>query len=83
MVLLADFTNLNWRLVSSFIPATPNLINTWVGGDVMASVRRRFSWQWGLECMLCFSIKLYSITWMFSSYDISCKKQRRMEAIKS
>lgn len=46
--LLADFTNLNWRLVSSFIPATPNLINTWVGGDVMASVRRRFSWQWGI-----------------------------------
>ncbi|RCK59047.1 Siderophore iron transporter 1 [Candida viswanathii] len=46
--LLADFTNLNWRLVSSFIPATPNLINTWVGGDIMASVRARFSWQWGI-----------------------------------
>ncbi|KAK6878186.1 Siderophore iron transporter ARN1 [Candida tropicalis] len=45
---LADSTNLNWRLVISFIPATPHLINTWVGGDVMASVRSKFSWQWGI-----------------------------------
>ncbi|RCK59046.1 Siderophore iron transporter ARN1 [Candida viswanathii] len=45
---LADSTNMNWRLVISFIPATPHLINTWAGGDVMASVRAKYSWQWGI-----------------------------------
>ncbi|KAL6452035.1 SIT1 Siderophore iron transporter 1 [Candida maltosa Xu316] len=47
-VILGDFTNLNWRLVTSFIPVTPHLINTWAGGDVMQVVLAKYSWQWGI-----------------------------------
>ncbi|RCK66706.1 Siderophore iron transporter ARN1 [Candida viswanathii] len=46
--ILADSTNLNWRLVISFIPAAPHLINTWASGDVMAKVLEDYSWEWGI-----------------------------------
>ena len=47
-VILADFSNLNWRLVCSFVPALPLLITTWVGGDVVASAEAHYSWNWGI-----------------------------------
>ncbi|KAL6454774.1 SIT1 Siderophore iron transporter 1 [Candida maltosa Xu316] len=47
-ILIADFSNLNWRLVCSMVPALPTIINTWAGGDVVDSVVKRFSWQWGM-----------------------------------
>ncbi|ODQ82275.1 hypothetical protein BABINDRAFT_178632 [Babjeviella inositovora NRRL Y-12698] len=45
-VLLADCSNLNWRLAASFIPALPFIINTWISGDVTAAVG--LNWSWGI-----------------------------------
>ncbi|KAF3986601.1 hypothetical protein FT663_04323 [Candidozyma haemuli var. vulneris] len=47
-VFLADLSNLNWRLFASFIPATPFIINTWVSGDVLDSLERNYSWNFGI-----------------------------------
>ena len=47
-VILADFSNLNWRLLCVFIPAMPLIIITWVGGDVVDSVVEHYSWNWGI-----------------------------------
>lgn len=47
-IILADFSNLNWRLLCSFVPALPFIINTWVGGDVVSSAQANFSWNWGI-----------------------------------
>lgn len=47
-VMLADFSNLNWRLVASFVPALPFIINTWVSGDVSSSVLANHSWSYGI-----------------------------------
>lgn len=47
-VFLADMSNLNWRLFASFVPAVPFIINTWVGGDVLAEFNRRYSWNFGI-----------------------------------
>ncbi|KAI5950990.1 hypothetical protein KGF54_004064 [Candida jiufengensis] len=47
-IVLADFSNLNWRLVASFVPALPFIINTWVSGDVQSSVNANYSWNWGI-----------------------------------
>ncbi|VVT53729.1 uncharacterized protein SAPINGB_P003720 [Magnusiomyces paraingens] len=47
-LLAADFSFLNWRLLSSFVPAIPFIINTWVSGNVSAAFGTR--WSWGIAC---------------------------------
>ncbi|KAE8137908.1 major facilitator superfamily domain-containing protein [Aspergillus pseudotamarii] len=47
-VLVADTTSLRSRLLFSYIPATPFLINTWVGGDIASAVLKVTSWNWGI-----------------------------------
>ncbi|KAE8145254.1 major facilitator superfamily domain-containing protein [Aspergillus avenaceus] len=47
-VLVADVTSLRSRLLFSYIPATPFIINTWVGGDVASAVLSVTSWRWGI-----------------------------------
>lgn len=46
-IVLADFSNLNWRLAVSFIPALPFIINTWISGDLIAALYPAHSWQYG------------------------------------
>ena len=45
-IILADFSNMNWRLACSFIPALPFIINTWVSGDVTSSLLAKHSWNY-------------------------------------
>lgn len=45
-LLAADFSFLNWRLLSSFVPAIPFIINTWISGNVTAAMGTR--WSWGI-----------------------------------
>lgn len=47
-VILADLSNLNERVLVSFIPALPFIINTWISGDVTAAVNQRWSWGIGM-----------------------------------
>ncbi|CAK7909961.1 siderophore iron transporter Arn1p [[Candida] anglica] len=44
-VILADFSTLNWRMVCSFVPALPFIINTWVSGDILDSLYPKYSWN--------------------------------------
>lgn len=47
-VILADFSNLNWRLLCSLVPATPFIINTWVSGDVTSASLATYSWNFSI-----------------------------------
>ncbi|OGM50769.1 siderochrome-iron transporter (Sit1) [Aspergillus bombycis] len=47
-VLIGDLTSLRSRLLFSYIPATPFLINTWVSGNVADAVLGVTSWRWGI-----------------------------------
>lgn len=47
-ILIADLSTLNWRLVCSFIPALPFIINTWISGDVLDSLYPSRSWSYGI-----------------------------------
>ncbi|KAE8376012.1 major facilitator superfamily domain-containing protein [Aspergillus bertholletiae] len=47
-VLVADVTSLRSRLLFSYIPATPFLINTWVSGNITDAVLAVTSWNWGI-----------------------------------
>ncbi|KAI9044359.1 putative siderochrome-iron transporter Sit1 [Aspergillus affinis] len=47
-VLIGDVTSLRSRLLFSYIPATPFIINTWISGNVTSSVLKVTTWQWGI-----------------------------------
>ncbi|ETW83548.1 major facilitator superfamily [Heterobasidion irregulare TC 32-1] len=47
-VLIGDTTTLRNRVLFSFIPATPFLINTWISGNVTAAVLGVTTWRWGI-----------------------------------
>lgn len=45
-IIAIDFSDLNWRLVASFIPALPFVVNIWISGFITQAVGDR--WQWGI-----------------------------------
>ncbi|KAJ5310633.1 uncharacterized protein N7443_003094 [Penicillium atrosanguineum] len=47
-VLVADVTSTRSRLLFSFIPALPFIINTWISGNLTAAVLKVTSWRWGI-----------------------------------
>ncbi|KAK7747662.1 hypothetical protein SLS62_008988 [Diatrype stigma] len=47
-VLVADVTSLQNRVLFSFVPALPFLINTWVSGDIASATLLRAGWRWGI-----------------------------------
>ncbi|KAL3457410.1 major facilitator superfamily domain-containing protein [Aspergillus heterothallicus] len=47
-VLIGDTTSTRSRLLFSYIPATPFIINTWIGGNVTDAVLKATTWRWGI-----------------------------------
>ncbi|KAH7389870.1 siderochrome-iron transporter-like protein Sit1 [Pyrenochaeta sp. MPI-SDFR-AT-0127] len=47
-IIIADITSLRSRLLASYIPAIPFLINAWVSGDVSQAVINNTTWRWGV-----------------------------------
>ncbi|ORY57519.1 major facilitator superfamily domain-containing protein [Pseudomassariella vexata] len=47
-VIVGDITSSRARLLFSYIPALPFLINTWVSGDIAAAVLKATTWHWGV-----------------------------------
>ncbi|KAJ5668963.1 Major facilitator superfamily domain general substrate transporter [Penicillium macrosclerotiorum] len=47
-VLIADLTSTRSRLLFSYIPALPFIINTWISGNLTTAVLKVTSWRWGI-----------------------------------
>ena len=47
-VIIADITSTRARLLFSYIPALPFIINTWVSGDISSAVLANTTWRWGV-----------------------------------
>ncbi|KAL4950102.1 major facilitator superfamily domain-containing protein [Aspergillus filifer] len=47
-VLIGDTTSTRSRLLFSYIPATPFIINTWIGGNLTDAVFKVSTWRWGI-----------------------------------
>ncbi|KAL4778433.1 major facilitator superfamily domain-containing protein [Aspergillus varians] len=47
-VLIGDTTSTRSRLLFSYIPATPFIINTWIGGNLTDAVLDVTTWRWGI-----------------------------------
>ncbi|KAI5966805.1 uncharacterized protein KGF55_000214 [Candida pseudojiufengensis] len=48
LILMADMSNLNFRLFVNYIPGISLIINTWVSGDIVSAIITNYSWQWGI-----------------------------------
>lgn len=48
MILIADTTTLRTRVLASWVPATPYLVTTWVGGNVAQAAMDGPGWRWGI-----------------------------------
>lgn len=62
-LLAGDFSLLNWRLLASFVPATPFIINTWISGNVVADLGPT-RWFWGIA-MWAIIIPVVSLPLLF------------------
>lgn len=47
-IILADFSNLDWRLFYYYIAGFPFIINTWVAGVVAADSLKHYSWNYSI-----------------------------------
>lgn len=47
-ILIADTTSLRNRLLASFIPAFPFLINAWISGNIIQAAVDGIQWRWGI-----------------------------------
>ncbi|KAI5868707.1 MFS transporter [Durotheca rogersii] len=59
-VLIADVTSLENRVLLSFVPALPFLINTWVSGDIAQAVMGSAGWRWGIA-MWCIILPVCAV----------------------
>jgi len=64
-VIIADTTSLRSRLLFSYIPAMPFLINAWVSGDIAVAVLGATTWRWGIA-MWCIILPITCIPIFFS-----------------
>ncbi|CAE6471065.1 unnamed protein product [Rhizoctonia solani] len=59
-VLIADLTGLKDRVLFSYIPALPFIINTWASGDLASTVLLHAGWRWGIG-MWCIILPVCAI----------------------
>ncbi|SMN21709.1 similar to Saccharomyces cerevisiae YEL065W SIT1 Ferrioxamine B transporter, member of the ARN family of transporters that specifically recognize siderophore-iron chelates [Maudiozyma saulgeensis] len=45
---VADFSNLNWRVTAAAAQVLPNVITTWISGNITGSIDERWSWGIGM-----------------------------------
>lgn len=77
-IVLADFSTLNWRLLCSFIPATPFIINTWVSGDVADAALKSYSWNFCIG-MWAFIFPLACIPFVCCMFLMHWKARQTVE----
>ena len=47
-VIIGDITSTRARLLFSYVPALPFIINTWVSGNIASAVLAKTTWKWGI-----------------------------------
>ncbi|ODM14539.1 hypothetical protein SI65_10025 [Aspergillus cristatus] len=75
-VLIADITSLQSRLLFSYIPAAPFIINTWVSGNVTSSVLQVTTWRWGVG-MFAIIYPVCTLTLLIPLYIVQRRAKRK------
>lgn len=76
-IIASDFSQLNYRVVASFVIASPFIINTWISGNVEAHFGAN-NWSWGIG-MWAFIIPLASIPLFGCLVHMNLKSRKLQE----
>ncbi|CAB4256969.1 similar to Saccharomyces cerevisiae YEL065W SIT1 Ferrioxamine B transporter, member of the ARN family of transporters that specifically recognize siderophore-iron chelates [Maudiozyma barnettii] len=49
---VADFSNLNWRVTAAAAQVLPNVITTWISGNIAGSMNEKWSWGIGMWAII-------------------------------
>ncbi|KAJ4366720.1 ferrioxamine B transporter [Ascochyta clinopodiicola] len=74
-VIVADTTSLRSRLLFSYIPAAPFIVNTWIGGEVLVVVRGTTAWRYGFW-VWCIAFPICALPLIISLWWVSYKAKR-------
>ncbi|KIX03827.1 uncharacterized protein Z518_07380 [Rhinocladiella mackenziei CBS 650.93] len=74
-VIVADITSLRSRLLFSYIPALPFIINTWVSGNITSAVLGVTTWQWGIG-MWCIIYPVCALPLMITLYIVGRRARK-------
>ncbi|TPX14535.1 uncharacterized protein E0L32_005227 [Thyridium curvatum] len=74
-VVIGDITSTRARLLFSYIPALPFIINTWVSGDISQAVLDNTTWRWGIG-MWCIIYSACAIPLVISLTVVGMRAKR-------
>ena len=74
-IIVADITSMRSRVLFSYLPATPFLINTWISGSITSAVLDRTSWRYGIG-MWCIIYSVCSLPLLITLYSTSRRAQK-------
>ena len=74
-VIVADITSLRSRLLFSYIPALPFLVNTWISGNITAAVLGATTWKWGIG-MWCIIYPVCALPLMISLWFVGRRARK-------
>lgn len=83
-IVLADVSSLRNRVLFSYIPGLPYIINTWISGNVTSTVLANSSWEWGIG-MWAIIIPVTTIPIFVSLFLVTrkAKRQGKLDNIQS
>ncbi|CAL5869856.1 uncharacterized protein PFLUO_LOCUS4087 [Penicillium psychrofluorescens] len=74
-IILSDITSMRSRVLFSYLPAAPYIINTWISGNVTSAVLARTSWRWGIG-MWAIIYSVCSLPLLWSLYYTGRRAQK-------
>ncbi|ROT38588.1 MFS general substrate transporter [Sodiomyces alkalinus F11] len=78
-VLVADVSSMRSRVLFSYVPAVPFIINTWISGNVTSAVLRVTTWRWGIG-MWCIIYPVASLPLLAILYSIERRAGKHVAA---
>ncbi|KAL2753409.1 hypothetical protein ACRALDRAFT_2110302 [Sodiomyces alcalophilus JCM 7366] len=78
-VLVADVSSMRSRVLFSYVPAVPFIVNTWISGNVTSAVLRVTTWRWGIG-MWCIIYPVASIPLLTILFSIERRARGKLIA---
>lgn len=75
-ILIGDMITLRYRVLGTFVPLLPYLINVWVSGNITSSVLGVTTWKWGIG-MWALILPVVSLPLIFNLWYGGYKAKKR------
>lgn len=75
-ILIGDMITLRYRVLGTFVPLLPYLVNVWVSGNITSSVLGATTWRWGMG-MWALILPVVSLPLIFNLWYGGYKAKKR------